>query len=182
MSMVMLIWLCPRSSCTTFGCTPMLSKMVAALCLRSWKRISGSPALFKRVLKRSTTLEGLSGVPTVVQKTRPRSCHVSPAWRRRCCLSSSTTKGASAMLRRLFSVFGSASIAVARPAREDAPDVQCIMREVNVLPLEGQDLPSAHPSRESQHKERLHIVPPGGGQQLLGLLGLKRLNLKVRPS
>src|SRR5258708_7834565 len=73
-------------------------------------------------------------------------------------------------------------VPVARPAREDTPNVQRIVREVNVLPLESQDLPSAHPGRESQDKERLHIVPLGGGQQLLGLFHGKWLNLKVRPA
>src|SRR6266566_7606995 len=36
---VMLKLLCPRSSCTTFIGTPILNKRVAALCLKSWKRI-----------------------------------------------------------------------------------------------------------------------------------------------
>ena len=86
------------------------------------------------------------------------------------------------MLRRLFSFWLGLDVAVARPARENAPHMQCIVREVDVLPLEGQNLPPAHAGRESQHKERLHIVPFSGSQQLLGLLGGKGLYLKVRPA
>jgi hypothetical protein len=40
----------------------------------------------------------------------------------------------------------------------------------NVLPLESQDLPTTHPGCESQDKERLLVMSPGSGQQLLGLL------------
>jgi len=81
MSIVMLVWLSSRSSSMTLGCTPILSRMVAALCRRSWKRISRSPAPFNSVLKRSTTFDRFSGVPTAMQKTRPRSCHASLACR-----------------------------------------------------------------------------------------------------
>src|SRR5207244_3323613 len=73
-------------------------------------------------------------------------------------------------------------VAVTGPAREDAPHMQRIVQKVNILPLESQDLPSPHPGRESQDKERLHIVPLSGGQQFLGLFGGKRLDLKVRPA
>src|SRR5215211_7806656 len=47
--MAMVAW--PRSSCTSFGCTPRPRSRVAQVCRRSWKRISGRPALLRRGLK-----------------------------------------------------------------------------------------------------------------------------------
>jgi len=52
------------------------------------------------------TLYALSGVPTVDAKTRPRSCHSSPArsrsfaWIFRCCRNASTQSRGSASVRR----------------------------------------------------------------------------------
>ena len=73
-------------------------------------------------------------------------------------------------------------VPVAGSAREDTPNVQRIVREVNVLPLESQDPPATHPSREGQDEERLQVRPVSSSQQLLGLFYGKWLNLKVRPA
>ena len=35
---------CPSLSLTIFGCTSFVRRSVAQVCLRSWKRSSGSPA------------------------------------------------------------------------------------------------------------------------------------------
>jgi hypothetical protein len=43
---------CPRRSCTNLGFTPCLSRSVAHVCLRSWKRVfSGGSACSRRALK-----------------------------------------------------------------------------------------------------------------------------------
>ena len=41
----------PNSSCTSLAWTPLPRSRVAQVCLRSWKRISGNPALLRRGLK-----------------------------------------------------------------------------------------------------------------------------------
>jgi hypothetical protein len=69
--MVIPIWLCPSISCTTLGCTPILRSIVAELCLRSWKRISGSPAFFNSALNcTNRILDECRCPPIVLQKMR----------------------------------------------------------------------------------------------------------------
>jgi hypothetical protein len=56
---------CPRRSCTNLGFTPCLSRSVAHVCLRSWKRVfSGSFARLSRALKARFRLPPEMGVPT----------------------------------------------------------------------------------------------------------------------
>ncbi len=44
MSRVMEMLECPSTSETIFGCTPLVSKSVAQVCLGSWKRTPRTPA------------------------------------------------------------------------------------------------------------------------------------------
>jgi hypothetical protein len=46
----MLMLACPKSSCTYFGCFPILSSIVAHVWRRSWSLISGRPARLSRGL------------------------------------------------------------------------------------------------------------------------------------
>jgi hypothetical protein len=46
---------CPRSSCTSLGCTPRPSNNVAHVCRRSWNRISGRLAFLSSGLKERFT-------------------------------------------------------------------------------------------------------------------------------
>ena len=47
---VMLIRPCPSLSCTTFGCSPCNSSIVAIVCRKSWNRIARTPALLSNGL------------------------------------------------------------------------------------------------------------------------------------
>src|SRR4028118_908066 len=66
---------CPSISETIFGWTPFVSNRVAQVCLRSWKRMSGSPARLSSGVKwRGAGVgaafrweEGGAGVPEVVE-------------------------------------------------------------------------------------------------------------------
>jgi hypothetical protein len=65
---------CPSISFTILGYTPFVSKSVVHGCLRSWKRMFGSPALLGSGLKwRDRRLVQSIGVPRVFGKTRPCS-------------------------------------------------------------------------------------------------------------
>jgi len=66
---------CPKSSETILGCTFFSKSKLAVVCLRSWKRISGSPACFSLVLKCLTKFLGEIGVPISVVNTNPLSFH-----------------------------------------------------------------------------------------------------------
>ncbi len=69
----------PQSLLYHFGCTPATNKIVAALCRRSWKRISGKPASTNSLWNIRTTLSGIKNPPYLLQKTIPCSRHFSPA-------------------------------------------------------------------------------------------------------
>jgi hypothetical protein len=73
----MLEW--PKSSWTYFGCLPAMRGIVAQVWRRSWKRMRGSSALFRRGLKwRPRRLVALVVVPVRVGKMIKeirRSCH-----------------------------------------------------------------------------------------------------------
>jgi hypothetical protein len=47
---------CPNISETTLGLTFFVSSRVAHVCLRSWKRIFGSPACLSKGLKRCVVM------------------------------------------------------------------------------------------------------------------------------
>ena len=77
-SNVILGWACPNRLETTITGMLLLSISVAAVCLRSWNRISGSPAFLKSRLyflqRRSRSI----GVPMVERNTRSCSSQCSP--------------------------------------------------------------------------------------------------------
>ena len=75
----------PRSSWTYFGLTPCLKRSVAHVCLRSWKRISGSPARRSAALKARLRLPPNSGVPTVEGNNKATQLRTVPADRPPIC-------------------------------------------------------------------------------------------------
>jgi hypothetical protein len=82
-SNVIAIELWPSNSCTSLGWTFALRRRVAAVCLRSWNRMLGSPARFRSGLKLlSVTVDGRTSVPVRVANIRPLSSHAAPAFRR----------------------------------------------------------------------------------------------------
>jgi hypothetical protein len=71
-SRVMEIVACPRSSCTSLGCVPLLNSSVAAVCLvAAWKVISGNPAFLRIFLKEVVIIQGCIGLPDWFGKTKP---------------------------------------------------------------------------------------------------------------
>lgn len=72
------------------GTPTSFNRSVMDVCRRSWKRISGKPALLRSRLKDFNRLCGFLGVPMMVGKIRSFSCQRDPAtsfscsWRWRC--------------------------------------------------------------------------------------------------
>jgi len=111
--MVMPICECPSVSITTRGETPCASSCEAQAWRKSWNHWRGRPAAAMCSWKRWVTFGPSSGVPMVLVKTSPCSCHREPAsnrppsWRVRCARSAATANAGSAIVRRLRAVLGS---------------------------------------------------------------------------
>src|SRR5690606_27181357 len=70
MSIVTLIFACPKRSDTILGWMPCWRRRVACVCLRSWNLIFGSPALRMTRSKTWFTFLGSSMLPTVFVNTK----------------------------------------------------------------------------------------------------------------
>src|SRR5579871_1609954 len=68
-----------------------------------------------------------------------------------------------------------------RRSREDAPYLQRASREVDVLPLESQQLAAPHAGGERQDEERFQAMPTSRRQQFIRLLDIERLDLEALP-
>ena len=165
------------------GSTPWASSSVAAVCRKSWYRMSGSPAARRIRLKSLWSLLLSTAVPIVVVNTSPESRHRAPAtsrsssWRVRCRRNAADTIPGMLMVRRLRSVFGSPNRGL-RPARSS---VCCTDSTPSSRSTSCHRSPRASPWRNpSPNRDRdqaLQAMVGDGREKRARLLGRERLDL-----
>ena len=163
--------------------TPCASKNVAAVCRRSWNRMSGSSAFLKSALNAFVRLLGSKGVPMPVGNTKPLSRQREPAaslsssWPTRWERSAETTTSGSATVRRDRADFGSTRCHRFSTRWSDARTWRTLASKSTASHFKPRASPWRKTKGDGHSHKRFEPMATHGRQQRPGLIRTQRLDL-----
>jgi hypothetical protein len=156
---------CPRRSCTTLGCTPSASSIVAQVWRKSWRRIGGTPAKLDQLpespcqgvrVDHTTTLRGKDEVGIDIGRPRGQPLLQLPNTMAAQTLDNRGQQRDATAPRPGLRLSG------LKPARGSpakcAPHRETARVKVDIGPAQAEQFPAAHAGEQCQPPQRFEVI------------------------